>query len=232
MVKPALDDYWLNQIYSLLENEPRITDGAIARRLQKKGEEEERDDYPAQRTVNKYRKKWKDMTLAELLRYRYFQWPESMVRGDLPWEASAAGFMLLRALIAGPDDDTWIVGRPNILHIPSQKIRMRPTVRAVEWFWRVTQAMPNRPEEYRWFDLGLAKCLEAWATWKDIAKDDGIHIARDVEEAIVLEAASKEDFNRLMESLNEWVSSQLPTHSSNPTQQESQNGEEANNGKG
>ena len=92
--------------------------------------------------------------------------------------------------------------------------------------------MPNRPEGNRWFDLGLTKCLVAWAAWKDKAKDDGRHLARDVEEAIVREAASKEDFNGLMESLDEWVSTQLPPHGSNPAQQESQDGEEAHNGKG
>ena len=54
-----------------------------------------RSDYPALRTVNQYHKKYRLLPERQQVEYRTFHWPESMERGNLPWEASEAALELL-----------------------------------------------------------------------------------------------------------------------------------------
>src|SRR5262249_31089099 len=61
--------------------------------------------------------------------YRLFSWPQSMQAGALPWEASRAVLDLLR--------------------LRSSQHMEVPLVAEAQWFWRVTQAIPDAPIEQR-----------------------------------------------------------------------------------
>ncbi len=85
------------------------------------------DSLPSVRSIARIRKnEWPSMPPAERASYGAFYWPESIERGDLPWEASEAALELLRELARS--------------HWP-----YRPSIRAVKWFWHVCQAIPDAP---------------------------------------------------------------------------------------
>ena len=56
MVRERLDTYWISLLYALFEHEPNLTDKDVADQMALKGHEESRHDFPAPRTVNKYRR--------------------------------------------------------------------------------------------------------------------------------------------------------------------------------
>jgi len=68
------------------------------------------------------------LRLAEERRgeYRQIHWPATFERGDLPWEAAAACFQLLR-----------LYGREH---------KERPTVRMGRWYWRLGEVAPGASE--------------------------------------------------------------------------------------
>ena len=114
----------------------RVSDKAIEKRLKEHAAElwQKPDSYsrdlslkvPSPRSIGRIRKEdWELMPHSEKAQYRLFHWPQSMERGDLPWEASAAGLELLRL-------------RGENLSDPE----FRPDHRMVTWFWRVNQAAP------------------------------------------------------------------------------------------
>jgi hypothetical protein len=67
---------------------------------------------------------WPKLTEDQHREYRDFYWPESLIRGDLPWEVSATALELL----------AWL---------DTNGLRLRPPVRLVRWYWRVKQASPD-----------------------------------------------------------------------------------------
>jgi len=77
-------------------------------------------DYPSERTIQRIKD---DITPEEIVEYRTFYWPESMERGDLPWEASESALELL-----------------GFLDQQQSGARLRPPVRFARWFWRVSLA--------------------------------------------------------------------------------------------
>ena len=93
-------------------------------------------DYPSQRTIQRIKD---DITPDERIEYGSLHWPESMDRGDLPWEASASALELLFILHSLKE------GRPNI--------------RLAKWFWRVSRAAPDATPEKR---LHAARLLSIW----------------------------------------------------------------------
>lgn len=72
------------------------------------------------------RNDWVKLPEEKRWQYRHFYWPESMERGYLPWEASAAALELLGYSL-------------------SLNPRMRPSIRMVKWYWRITTATPGMP---------------------------------------------------------------------------------------
>jgi hypothetical protein len=83
-------------------------------------------EYPSERTISRIKAtEWPGMSETEQAEYRTFYWPESMERGDLPWEASATALELMHRLDAAQSGLT-----------------ERPPNRFVKWFWRVSQALP------------------------------------------------------------------------------------------
>ena len=120
----------------------------VARELEKSDDPDLRSlarEYPSERTISRIKAgEWPQMSETEQAQYRTFYWPESMERGDLPWEASASSLELLG----------W-VARP-----PLEDAYGRPTVRVAKWFARVSMAVP---------DLGLQRRHELaieFAAWE------------------------------------------------------------------
>jgi hypothetical protein len=145
MVRERLDQYWIDRMYSIFENEPRLPDREVATRLQQEGEKLGRDDYPALRTVNKYHKKYIDEVDPEIKEgYREFRWPESMEQGALPWEASAAVLELL-AIREHRDEFPKFLMAQGDKSFRAVPIMGRPSIRLARWYWHITQAAPDLP---------------------------------------------------------------------------------------
>ena len=90
------------------------------------------------------------MEEEERTQYRHFYWPESMERGDLPWEASGAALELLG-------------------HLQWKVPLGRPTVRLFKWFWRVTLAANGTRIQTRY---QAAVLLSRWERLGDRPPDD------------------------------------------------------------
>lgn len=147
MVRPKLDPWWTDFARGLFENEPRLNDRQVAERCEQEMAKTERPNPPAQRTVTKWRHQWKSANPEVRMAYRLFHWPQSMVHGLLPWEASRAALEMLRVA-----DN-------------------RPSIAAVLWFWRVTQAVPDAPVQKR---LETARSLTAGEIVNDFSGMRGI----------------------------------------------------------
>jgi hypothetical protein len=65
-----------------------MNDREVADKMEVIGREEGRSDYPAIRTVNKYRKEFNSLPESKKREYSFFRWPSSMVENLIPWEAS------------------------------------------------------------------------------------------------------------------------------------------------
>lgn len=115
----ATDRSWVDRANTLFASQPSWSAAQVARAL----ELQESDaggpagPPPALRTISSLRKRYSQLPKAEQDSYRYAQWPEVCLSGDLPWAASPALLLLLRFCAEG-------VGRP-------------PTVNTAKWFWRL-----------------------------------------------------------------------------------------------
>ena len=111
-------------------------------------------DPPSTATVRRILvRRWDGMTDEDRTMYRRFHWPQSMERGALPWDASAAALELLGLR------HLWAHGRPSI--------------RLVRWYWRVAQAAPGLPpftgtEPDMPGHFQIAAHLAAWESVKDV----------------------------------------------------------------
>ncbi len=210
---PQITDYWWKErVKSIKAENPSWGAGRITAALEKEAEEHSRTEPPSERTVGRVlRDDWGKMKDPDKAKYKVFYWPESMERQDLPWDRSGAGLKLLREFLKRADDAPPVIGsRLRVLNFSLPFLMwQRPTNRTVEWFWRVTQAMPNRPEENVWFDWGLAAMLEHWEVIKERTKDKGEQFARDIEEAVIREMGSKNDFRWLVKSFESLVNEEV-----------------------
>lgn len=123
MPNKRIRDEWEPRVKGIAANDPKWGPRSILKELMRQWKDE---DYPSERTIQRIKD---DITPEERIDYSSFHWPESMLRRDLPWEASAAALELLA--------NTDVVRQP------------RPPVRAVRWFWRVTLAAPHASFEVR-----------------------------------------------------------------------------------
>lgn len=80
---------------------------------------------PPPSTIGRMKQRFRALPPPEQDEYRYVYWPESFVRGILPWEASRVVIALLRARADGG----------------------RPTVSQARWAWRLSLAAPDAPAE-------------------------------------------------------------------------------------
>lgn len=93
---------------------------------------------PSKRTIARTIKgDWIPLPENEKLQYREFYFPESLERGDLPWEASAACLELLGI-----------------------RLDSRPTIRMALAFWRITAAAPDLNVRKR------EKLARVWSGWE------------------------------------------------------------------
>lgn len=138
MPRPPIARGWREAISSIVANPPlneRLTDQAIVRRLKDVAPRIGRTDVPSARSVGRIRKEFLEQPEEVRREYYRFHWPESMEDGSLPWDASAAGLELIRA-----DEN------------------VRPPLRLVKWFWRISTTAPDAPYSYR---RGMAGILAA-----------------------------------------------------------------------
>ena len=119
--RPPIDIYWRERIRYLAANTEW---GAyrIAGEMEREGARMGRTDAPSYRTVQRELAKL-DPDLRE--RYRFATWPEAVEYGVLPPEAGCVLLELCREF--------------------NEAGCGQPTVRAVQWCWRVRQARPNAP---------------------------------------------------------------------------------------
>lgn len=134
------DPYWMDLLKSEMARHPTWGAGRITKALKQKADRERRDDYPGERWVGKHRARlladpdWpQDQT-----RYSAFEWPGSMERGDLPWEATATSLELLRECDQLMNN-AW-----------------QPSIESVQLFWHVTQAANGAPF---WLRFGASSLL-------------------------------------------------------------------------
>jgi hypothetical protein len=132
MPQKPVDDYWKERVKSLLGADPVRPPGprAIWRHLQDEAQHMNKAELlkvgypPSERSITRIRNDdWTPLSEAERREYREMHWPDTFLRGDLPWEASATALELL----------AW----SDAYGLP------RPPISLARWFWRVTQVMPN-----------------------------------------------------------------------------------------
>jgi hypothetical protein len=173
MARPRLHPFWRDEIRKTAEANPGIKATAVVRYLSEeianetlKIPAEVRPNVPEERAVRKILKEYSTLLSEERIPYRYFQWPESMISGALPWEASEALMDLLRYLQEQRDERRKKDHDPNTVWADNRPVR--PTVSQAWWFWRLTQTAPKTkvPERWEWacgltFNYSKPEHLEA-----------------------------------------------------------------------
>ncbi len=133
MAKARTHLYWKRWVWRLKGDNPSLSAVEIEERLQALVKEAPKNSGspPAARTIRDIVKEPRPAGIREE-EFLSFRWPQSMERGDLPWEASERCLELLR-------------------HLQGE----RPSVRLAKWFWRVSLAIPNEP-------IGRRHALAQW----------------------------------------------------------------------
>jgi hypothetical protein len=111
----------------------------ITDRIKTEATAEGRNDYPAKRTVERIYQRHLGRPAAERRAYALFRWPDSMMNGTLPWEASRAAL--------------------ELLYRRNEKGQGRPTIRLVNWYWRLSMVAFSLDADVREY---LAGQLAAW----------------------------------------------------------------------
>ncbi|MBI4199688.1 MAG: hypothetical protein HY535_04355 [Chloroflexi bacterium] len=147
MPQRPIPGYWKERCVALFaqaeQRGERLSDGVVFETLKAEARELEAHPdpqnrvlaawVPSKRSISRIRTgEFAQIEEGEKALYRTFHWPESMERGDLPWEASAAALELL--VFLDQQKDT---------------VAQRPPIRLARWFWRVSQASPGQPIRYR-----------------------------------------------------------------------------------
>jgi len=133
MPRPPTHPFWVEQIHVLAANHPRMSGVEIRRKLH--NDQKTRKDghpptpVPSDRSIRRIMEKFNNNSATQRQPYRYFSWPESMENGLVPWEAGRVILDLMRFRIDA--------------HM------LPPILAEAQWFWRVTQAMPDAPIEQR-----------------------------------------------------------------------------------
>jgi hypothetical protein len=132
--RPKTSPGWIGRIWTLAANRKSATD--ILAVFEAEAEHDEgRRDYPLKRTIERQVKAFHALDPKDQRNFAEFHWPDSMLNGLIPWEASGQALDLLRYFDEARND--------------------RPTVRATLWYWRVKQARP---------EMSLAAALTAAAS--------------------------------------------------------------------
>ena len=192
MPQRPIPEYWKDRIKAhfaqMEQGQERLSDAAVHRALEVEALELRSDPdpnrrelatwVPSNRSISRIRRgEFAQMDFAERAQHRKFHWPESMEKGDLPWEAGAAGLEILRK---GP--------------------ALRPDVRQVLWFWRVTQVMPRSPdtetsEKYYSLRVLLASIYSLRDRLDLLAGLSAADISRSIEDSVALGEFTFELYN-------------------------------------
>ena len=127
MARAEIDGRWVNKIHALAETEEGRSAAKIEKKLAEDAAKEGRSDYPSMRSIGRILRMHRNMSERERAIYREFHWPQSMMTGLVPWEASRLALDLLKFYLL-----EW---------------KLRPTVEEVIWYWRVYLASPQSPPE-------------------------------------------------------------------------------------
>ena len=147
MPQPPIHLYWKDRIKHHLGKGQRPLPATAIRHILKEEYaaldfdlQEEYRPAPSVRSIGRIREnEWVPLSVEEKVQYREFYFPESMERGELPWEASAACLELL-----GSD------------------VELRPTVRLAQAFWRITLAAPDLDASTR------QELARKWSVWQSL----------------------------------------------------------------
>src|SRR5205823_1337322 len=118
------DQYWVQRVWALA-SEDGMRSPAIYRAVMAEGERQKRNDYPSERQIRRLLADYRALPEHERREHAYFTWPDTMLTGALPWEASRAVLDLVQ----------WRMDQE----------RDQPTVRLAKWFWRLRLAVPSIP---------------------------------------------------------------------------------------
>lgn len=122
MPRPKTAIRYQERIATLAEEGYRAA--PIFRMVKEEAEKKGRDDYPSERTVRRIFEEHKDKPPDERRQHALFRWPDAMMLGDLPWEATRPMLDLLAFMDSVGDG--------------------RPTVQQATWYWRVYLADPSQ----------------------------------------------------------------------------------------
>jgi hypothetical protein len=137
MGRKKAPEFWERRAcHYLAESNGKLNDETIANKLKAEADvmatshdEAKRElasRWPTKRTVGRIRERtWVPLPQREKTSYAYFRFPQSTLEDVLPPEAASAAAELLRFCL--------------------DHRRERPTVKLVEWFWRVTSFAPDAP---------------------------------------------------------------------------------------
>ena len=198
--------YWKERVRKIKANNPIWGAGRIAKLLDQEmaSKDGKGSAVPSEATIRRVlRREWDSMGEERQAQYVYFYWPESMESGKLPWEYSKAGIELLRWRLRSADNGEidWPGVTDKIKDSPSFR-ESRPTNREVEWFWRVTQAMPSPSEgsssvEYTLFRDLIAQALSDL----DLLGLSDEYLKRDFERIPIFEAGTLEHIRILLDRM-------------------------------
>lgn len=116
--RPKTDAHYAVRVESLAAEGQRPP--TIAKVIEREARKAGRTDWPSERTVRRLYEAWKQRPEEERREAEQCRWPQSMLAGALPWEASAAVLELLR--------------------FRDERGLERPTVRVAQWFYRLRLA--------------------------------------------------------------------------------------------
>lgn len=162
MARPRTDQRVVDEIIRLVVNPPKRTGEQIRILLERWARENGfekpipsvrqiariKSQIQAERQSKSSDQKWN--------RFRQFYFPESMERGELPWEAGKAGLDLVQESY-GDGGGVW-----------------RPPVGVVEWYWRLSIAAPDCPSYIR-----ILVCKFLMGRWSNL--DDSSIVRRVIE---------------------------------------------------
>ena len=123
IVRPKLDPFWVGWMGLYFANRPDLTPADISELAKAKAPEVGWSSPPARATSYKYFDAYQYLPEHIRVGYKYFSWPEAMIDGSLPWEATRAALDLL----------AWT----------EEHELSPPTTAIAKWFWRATLALPD-----------------------------------------------------------------------------------------
>jgi hypothetical protein len=155
MANRPIDNRWVQAALTLKINTPRLSAAAIHRKIVAAAQGRWGKP-PVSKSIERHLSKdLNKLSIEEQKPYLYFSWPESMENGALPWEAAREALDVVRWHTENwrslrEKEEAKPKYRDEEKELPDFfKRPPRIPVRQVQWFWRVTQAIPEATIEQR-----------------------------------------------------------------------------------